>query len=125
MRGIDLVLIALVILGAGIGAWRAYGVARGKRDCCSGDAGEKHARFKTVEVDRDPEHYAHHAMLQIQGMTCANCVKHVSAALESLGDTCVEKAEVGTVEVFTNREVHTESFAQVIYDAGYRLLGVE
>lgn len=124
MHGIDIVLIAIALILAGAGAYRAYGIARGKRDCCSGDAEQSRVSFKKTDVDRNPEHYVHHATLTIQGMTCENCVKHVRGALESLGDTFVDEAQVGEVSVLTNREVAKESFAQVIYDAGYRLVDV-
>ena len=45
--------------------------------CCGGGDVPKPRR-----VDKNPDHYSHHVMLQIEGMTCQNCAKQVEVDLK-------------------------------------------
>lgn len=61
--------------------------------------------------------------LNIGGMTCANCVRHVTEALQEIPG--VRNAEVdlssGSARVESEREIARAEFAAALDEAGYTL----
>ena len=61
--------------------------------------------------------------INVKGMTCPNCVKHVTKALsgmEGVSDVAVD-LEAGTAKFTASREVPDSELAAVLDDAGYEL----
>ena len=61
--------------------------------------------------------------ITVKGMTCPNCVKHVTKALsgmEGVSDVAVD-LEAGTAKFTASREVPNSELASVLDDAGYEL----
>lgn len=69
------------------------------------------------------EEIAMEKTLQIEGMMCAHCQKHVNDALSKMaGVTQVNvNLEAGTATVTAERDIPEAEFAQVITEAGYEL----
>lgn len=45
---------------------------------------------KPRKVDKNPDHYSHHVMLEIEGMACQNCAKRVENALNAIDGVWAE-----------------------------------
>lgn len=64
--------------------------------------------------------------LQIEGMTCAHCVKHVEEALKELDGVISAKADleskVAIVEL--NKDITDDTFIEAIDEVGYEVVGV-
>ena len=61
------------------------------------------------------------ALLTIEGMTCANCVKHVERALGSIDGVTVQKADIGSAEVaYDESRVERKTLTKVLEAAGYK-----
>lgn len=61
--------------------------------------------------------------INVKGMTCPNCVKHVTKALsgmEGVSDVAVD-LEAGTAKFTASREIPDSELAAVLDDAGYEL----
>ena len=61
--------------------------------------------------------------INVKGMTCPNCVKHVTKALsgmEGVSDVSVS-LEAGTATFTASRDIHAADLAAVLDDAGYEL----
>jgi HAD ATPase, P-type, family IC len=61
--------------------------------------------------------------ITVKGMTCPNCVKHVTKALsgmEGVSDVAVD-LEAGTAKFTASREIPDSELAAVLDDAGYEL----
>ena len=61
--------------------------------------------------------------INVKGMTCPNCVKHVTKALsgmEGVSDVAVD-LEAGTAKFTASREIPDSELASVLDDAGYEL----
>lgn len=60
-------------------------------------------------------------ILDVAGMTCSSCVRHVSAALQSVpGVTSADvRLKTGTVSVWHEPTASTSDLVQAIRDAGY------
>lgn len=63
--------------------------------------------------------------IQLEGMSCGHCVKHVTETLEVLEHTTDIQVELGTQSVVLNTEANDELIRQAIDDAGYTVLGIE
>lgn len=60
--------------------------------------------------------------ITVTGMTCQNCVRHVSEALENLpGVRSVEIELGGTVQISADRKLSDEELAAALDEAGYTL----
>lgn len=84
MQGTDIAILAVVVALVCIGVRRIVGTATGTRDCCSGD--KKQPNHVKVS-DKNPHHYPYQQTYRVQGMTCKNCAKYVTDALNSIKDT--------------------------------------
>lgn len=62
--------------------------------------------------------------LQIEGMMCEHCKKHVEEAIQEIpGVTAVEVSlEKNNAVVTSEREIETKEFDNAIEEAGYKLL---
>jgi Cu+-exporting ATPase len=62
-------------------------------------------------------------ILNVKGMMCANCQKHVHDALLAMdGVSAVDvNLEKGTAKVTASREIPMDEFRSVISEAGYEL----
>ncbi|WP_302889780.1 heavy-metal-associated domain-containing protein [uncultured Acidaminococcus sp.] len=62
--------------------------------------------------------------LNVKGMMCANCQKHVHDALLAMdGVSTVDVSlEKGTAKVTASREIPMDEFKSVISEAGYELV---
>jgi copper chaperone len=61
--------------------------------------------------------------LTIQGMSCGHCVMHVKKALNNVNGLEAERVEIGKAIVrFDETKVSTESIANAIEEAGYKLV---
>ena len=62
-------------------------------------------------------------ILNVKGMMCANCQKHVHDALLAMdGVSAVDvNLEKGTARVTASREIPMDEFRSVISEAGYEL----
>lgn len=65
--------------------------------------------------------------LQIEGMTCAHCVKHVEDALKELEGVTSAKADLEGKNALVefNQEITDETFKEAIDEVGYEVVGVE
>ena len=62
-------------------------------------------------------------ILEIDGMSCSNCVKHVEAALLDVDGVDVLEVEVGRAVVDT--EVDEDTLRDALEEVGYELVSIE
>lgn len=62
-------------------------------------------------------------ILEIDGMSCANCVRHVEAALLDVDGVDVLEVEVGRAVVDT--EVDEDTLRDALEEVGYELVSIE
>ncbi|CAG9365419.1 heavy metal-associated domain-containing protein [Clostridium perfringens] len=62
-------------------------------------------------------------ILEIDGMSCSNCVRHVEAALLDVDGVDVLEVEVGRAVVDT--EVDEDTLRDVLEEVGYELVSIE
>lgn len=126
--GIDIVVIALVVLIVAMAVARIVGTASGKRDCCSGDSfgaeTPASASFAAANVeDTDPAHYPHAAELSVGGMSCEHCAAAVKNALESIEGNWAEVTLAGgRVVLRAKKPIDEAALREVVERAGYRVL---
>ena len=121
---VNVIIIALVVVGVALGARRALGTATGKRDCCSGDAKSAARKFKSVTIsDTDESHYPYQADLTISGMTCNNCVRNVTNALDSIDGTwATVDLDARKAHVRPKTPLDEAAYRNVVSEAGYRVI---
>ena len=62
-------------------------------------------------------------ILEIDGMSCSNCVRHVEAALFDVDGVDVLEVEVGRAVVDT--EVDEDTLRDALEEVGYELVSIE
>lgn len=62
-------------------------------------------------------------ILEIDGMSCSNCVRHVEAALLDFDGVDVLEVEVGRAVVDT--EVDEDTLRDALEEVGYELVSIE
>ncbi|HAT4309315.1 TPA: heavy-metal-associated domain-containing protein [Clostridium perfringens] len=62
-------------------------------------------------------------ILEIDGMSCSNCVRHVEAALLDVDGVDVLEVEVGKAVVDT--EVDEDTLRDALEEVGYELVSIE
>ncbi|MDM0857240.1 heavy metal-associated domain-containing protein [Clostridium perfringens] len=62
-------------------------------------------------------------ILEIYGMSCSNCVRHVEAALLDVDGVDVLEVEVGRAVVDT--EVDEDTLRDALEEVGYELVSIE
>ena len=113
----------VIIVLLGIVALAVYGTVKRIRygsSCC----GEKTPPEKKVKVkDRNKASYPFVYRLKVDGMHCANCVRRVENAINSL-EGCWAVVDLGKKEVTlrTKRETTEQDMRAVIAKAGYTVI---
>jgi Cu+-exporting ATPase len=61
--------------------------------------------------------------ISVDGMTCANCVRHVSEALAEIPDVIGVRVDldVGIAQIDASREIARDEFLAALDEAGYTL----
>ncbi|MGG5462793.1 heavy-metal-associated domain-containing protein [Clostridium sp. B9] len=62
-------------------------------------------------------------ILEIDGMSCSNCVRHVEAALLDIDGVEVLEVEVGKAVIDT--EVDEDTLRDALEEVGYELVSIE
>lgn len=91
--------------------------------CC----GDHEPAEKRVRVaDRDRTHYPYMVTLNLDGMTCGNCVRRVENALNRIDGVWAEADLAGQKAVVrTKNPPDEELLRQAVRDAGYTMLSME
>jgi len=77
------------------------------------------------EISKQAENSANYT-IQIEGMMCSHCVKHVKDALEALGGVSAEvQLENGCAHVICPTEVTADMLSKAVTEAGYIVVSVE
>lgn len=120
---VNIIIVAIVAVGVFFGARRAWGSATGKRDCCSGAAkGGKQFRARKI-ADQDPSHYPYEAEYKVAGMSCQNCARNVTNALDSIDGTwATVDLDSRTATVRSKNKLDRSAYERVVEQAGYRLV---
>lgn len=120
----NVIIIALVAVVAFVGIRRAVGTATGKRDCCSGDAKSTAKRFKAARItDTDESHYPYAADFTVAGMSCDNCAKNVTNALDSVDGTwATVDLSARRAHVLCKNPIDADAYRDVVSQAGYRIV---
>lgn len=63
--------------------------------------------------------------IQIEGMSCQMCVKHVKNALEDLGVSAEVNLEKNNAVVTSINEVSDETLKNAVEDAGYKVVSIK
>lgn len=75
---------------------------------------------KPQKVDKNPDHYSHHVMLQIEGMTCQNCAKRVENALNAIDGVWAEvDLKQKRAKVRQKEQIPVEKLCAAVEKAGY------
>lgn len=108
-----LVLALVLVCIAGV---KSY-LKRLRSGCCGGGDGPE-KRVKAA--DRDPSHYPYSADVQVEGMTCANCVRRVENAFHrQTGLLARADLEAGCVHVFMKEQRDDDTLRALVSQAGY------
>ncbi len=91
----------------------------GSACCGTRDAAPKKIRVK----DKNKSHYPYTYTLNVDGMHCSNCARHVENALNSKdGIWAIVKLENNTVLVRSKNPLEWDELSPVISKAGYTLI---
>lgn len=75
---------------------------------------------KSRKVDKNPDHYSHHVMLRIEGMTCQNCAQQVENALNAIEGVWAEvDLERKRARVRQKEQIPVEKLCAAVEKAGY------
>lgn len=120
---VNIVIVALVVLIAAYGARRLVRKTEGKESCCGGGSGAK--EFKATKItDKDESHYPYTADYHVAGMSCDNCAKKVTNALDSVKGTWATVDLKGeTAHVRSMNPIDADAYKNVVSEAGYRIVG--
>lgn len=120
---VNIVIIALVAVAAIYGFRRFLGRAKGTESCCGGGSGAK--EFKATRItDKDESHYPYTADYKVAGMSCDNCAKRVTNALDSIKGTWATVDLKGeTAHVRSMNPIDESAYKNVVSEAGYRIVG--
>lgn len=66
-------------------------------------------------------------IINIEGMSCENCVKHVTESLENISELDSVKVSLlrNAAKVESKEDVEDEKLKKAIEDAGYKITSVE
>lgn len=129
MSPINIIVILAVVALCGFAVYRVYGIAAGKKGCCS-DEGTGVTTCNTEQVsaadgpeDKDESHYPYVQTFEIGGMTCQNCVNHVTRALNSIEGTWAQVTLAGgQARILSKNPIDVDAYRAVVEKEGYRLL---
>lgn len=115
----NIVVAIIVIVGLAIGGRRVWGGLSGTQSCCGEHEGA--AKVKHVEVaDTDESHYPYRTDLLIGGMTCENCERHVTDALNGIDGTWA-RVSLGDnmARILSKHPIDEAAYERAVKDAGY------
>lgn len=120
---INFIIIALVVVIAAYGARRLVRRTKGEESCCGG--GDGTTTFKEAHItDKDESHYPYTADYHVAGMSCDNCAKKVTNALDSIKGTWATVDLKGeTAHVRSMSPIDADAYKNVVSEAGYRIVG--
>ncbi|SHH99270.1 Copper chaperone CopZ [Sporobacter termitidis DSM 10068] len=115
-------MAATIIICVIIAAAVVFGVLRYRKNLRSGccGSGNDPAPKKLRVSDSDLSHYPYEKLVNIDGMTCRNCVTHVQNALNSL-DGVYARVDLGRKQaaVHMKEELPDQTLRKAVADAGY------
>ncbi len=115
-------MVATIVICVVIAAIAVLGVLRYRKNLRSGCCGSgSDAAPKRIRVrDRDLSHYPYEKILDINGMTCQNCVTHVQNALNSL-DGVYAKVDLDRKQavVHMTENLSDQILRKTVANAGY------
>lgn len=117
MADIIILLIVIVLIFVAIKQTKKH--MKGESPCCGGGGGD-------VKVDIPIKNLENPVLgrktVKISGMTCQNCVKHVTEAINSI-DGASAKVDLDRKEavVSYDRFVENDKIKEVVKKAGYRV----
>lgn len=128
MSPINIIVILAVVALCGFAVYRVYGIAAGKKGCCS-DEGTGVTTCNTEQVaaaegpeDKDESHYPYVQTFEIGGMTCQNCVNHVTRALDSIEGTWAQVTLAGgQARILSKNPIDVDVYRAAVEKEGYRL----
>lgn len=110
------VIILLVILLAVVFIVRSYIKKGGHSDCCGTDG----PVVAKGPADKNVANYSHTYTVQVNGMSCENCVKTVTNAFNAVPDTMAKVSLAkGTATVYTKDARSAEDLTRVVRNVGY------
>lgn len=120
---VNIIIIALVAVIAIYGARKLVRKTKGEESCCGGGSGAK--EFKPTKItDHDESHYPYVADYKVAGMSCDNCAKKVTNALDSIKGTWATVDLKGeTAHVRSMNPIDEGAYKDVVSEAGYRIVG--
>ena len=114
---IVLLVLAIIVLCAILSIRKR--IKYGSACCGTRDAAPKKIRVK----DKNKSHYPYTYTLNVDGMHCSNCARHVENALNSKdGIWAIVKLENNTVLVRSKNPLEWDELSPVISKAGYTLI---
>ena len=116
----DFVIVAILVLIV-VGA--VYGTVRRIRygsSCC----GERTPADKKVKVeDKDKTHYPYTYSLNVEGMICSNCARHVENAFNvKAGMWAKVNLEKKEVLLRVKSDISERELAEIVASAGYTMI---
>ena len=110
-----------IILILGIAAVLAWAVRRTVLKTKKGGCCGTHETVTLNRVqDRNKSHYPYQLTLDIGGMTCENCARRVSNALNAMdGVWAVVRFETGKAEIRCKQPPDEKAIRQAVINAGY------
>ena len=81
-------------------------------------------KFKNAHItDTDESHYPYAADFSVAGMSCENCARNVTNALDSIDGTwATVDLEGRTAHVLSKNPIDAAAYKSVVSEAGYRIV---
>ena len=115
MANVIIVLILLALVAYGVYTFVHHLTHGG---CCCGE--HEPAAKKVKVADRDKSHYPHTMVLNIDGMTCQNCQRHVENALNVMpGTWATVDLSAHNATILTKDPADEDAIRKAVRDAGY------
>ena len=91
--------------------------------CC----GTKEAIVDRIPpADDNTDHYPYHYLIQVEGMTCMNCARHIENAFHRTGEDYAKvNLKEKQVSVWFKKSISRKEAAGIIDEAGYTLMEFE
>lgn len=114
---ICLLLVIIAIFGV-----RSY-MKKLSQGCC-GSGGDVEKKIKVK--DKELSHYPYHRLIQIDGMTCKNCVTRIENAF-NIEDGCYMKVDLKKrmADLYMKSDCDDEMIKTRIQKSGYKVLTIK
>lgn len=91
----------------------------------SGCCGGSDRVHRVHAADGNPAHYAHHKVVTVDGLVCANCQKRVENAFNAQpGLLCRVNMEKKTADVYSKAPLEDAEIRRIVREAGYAALDI-